>query len=203
MNSIRYDEKEIYPSKVVCIGRNYADHIRELENQVPSEPVVFIKPNSSISSTLQTRTDSIIHFESEISFLLINEQLAGVGFGLDLTRRDIQTALKQQGLPWARAKAFDASAVFSRFVPFDGLVNDLKLELIINAQLRQIGNAKSMLYKPEQLLDEIKTFMTLEDGDILMTGTPEGVGPVIAGDEYTGRIYQRDNMLVEAHWMAQ
>ncbi len=130
MKSVRLNGNEVFPSKIVCIGRNYVEHIRELGNEIPTEPVIFIKPNSAIAENIHSNDSEEIHFEGEISFMVRSGELAAVGFGLDLTKRNLQSRLKAKGLPWERAKAFDGAAVFSEFVSFDGGINDLRLELI-------------------------------------------------------------------------
>jgi len=202
MKTITLDKKQIHPSKVVCIGRNYVDHIKELNNEIPTEPVIFLKPNSSISEDLKFNDKDAVHYESEISFMVQSGKLAAVGFGLDLTKRDIQSQLKAKGLPWERAKAFDGSAVFSEFVSFEK-IEDLRLELFINGEFKQSGGYDLMLYKPEAVYKEICTFMTLEDGDIIMTGTPNGVGKINIGDEFIGRIYANETLLVERSWAVE
>lgn len=202
MNHIKFANKLLFSSKIVCVGRNYAEHIKELGNDVPEEPVIFIKPNSAIHDEIVTGKD-VIHYEGEIVFLIISGNIAGVGFGLDLTKREIQNRLKEKGLPWERAKAFDKSAVFSEFVEFSGDVNDLRLELYINDKLVQSGGCDMMLHKPDMLLAEIKSFLTLEDGDIIMSGTPKGVGAIRVGDSFLGKIYVGERLLVEDSWVAK
>jgi len=164
MNSIKWDGKTIYPSKIVCIGRNYADHIKELDNQASQEPVIFIKPNSAISNDIHSIKKEVVHFEGEITFLISAGEFSGVGFGLDLTKREVQSKLKAKGLPWERAKSFNKSAVFSEFVSFNGDISDLRLELYINDSLVQKGSYELMLNKPDQILAEVKGFLSLEDG---------------------------------------
>jgi len=201
MNNITFNNKSIHPSKVVCIGRNYVEHIKELKNEIPSEPVIFMKPNSAISDKIVVNGKDEIHYEAEISFVVDNNGvLAAVGIGLDLTKRQIQSKLKAKGLPWERAKAFDGSAVFSEFVEIDSETQYLRLELWINHQLIQSGGVDLMLYKPDEILQEINSFSTLRDGDIIMTGTPEGVGIVSKGDVFVGKIYNKDTLLVEKKW---
>ncbi|VAW47578.1 2-keto-4-pentenoate hydratase [hydrothermal vent metagenome] len=200
-NNILFNGKRVSPSKVVCVGRNYVAHIKELNNAIPTESVIFIKPNSAISSELLLPGSDEIHYEGELSFLLDGGELVGVGFGLDLTKRQIQNGLKNKGLPWERAKAFDGSAVFSDFVAITGAIEALNMELYINGQLQQKGGCTMMLNSPAELVKEISSFMTLEDGDILMTGTPAGVGQVHAGDEFAGRIFNADQLLIEARWL--
>ncbi len=203
MNCVKLAEKEIYPSKIVCVGLNYSEHIKELFNEAPGEPVIFIKPNSAIYHDVVFDKKDIIHYEGEITFLIISGKIAGVGFGLDLTKREVQWQLKEKGLPWERSKAFDKSAVFSEFVDFRGEVNNLRLELYINDKLTQSGGYDLMLYKPEVLISEIKSFLTLEDGDLIMTGTPKGVGAIRVGDRLVGRVYAGDKLLVEGIWVVR
>lgn len=203
MKSINWDGKAIYPSKIVCIGRNYAEHIKEFDNEPDQDPVIFIKPNSAISNEIYSSKSELIHYEGEITFLIESGELRGIGFGLDLTKRDLQYQLKTKGWPWELAKAFDRSAVFSEFASFNGDVAGLRMELHINDVLVQHGDYDLMLSKPAQMLDYAKSFLTLEDGDLLMTGTPKGVGPVNAGDRYLGRVFEKDKLLVEGLWVVK
>ncbi|MGJ8663798.1 MAG: fumarylacetoacetate hydrolase family protein [Marinicella sp.] len=202
-NAVYFKNQSVKPSKVVCVGRNYVEHIKELNNAVPAEPVIFVKPNSAITSELVLAGKDEIHYESELAFLVDQGELVGVGFGLDLTKRKLQNTLKNNGLPWERAKAFDRSAVFSEFVPVDGAIETLHLELYINGQLKQKGGCSMMLYQPHDLIKEITSFMTLEDGDVVMTGTPAGVGQVQAEDEFNGRIFAGSRLLLETYWSVQ
>lgn len=203
MKPVKLDGKDIFPSKIICIGRNYVEHIRELGNEIPEEPVIFIKPNSAISAEIHPGNPGEIHFEGELSLMIRDGKLAAVGFGLDLTKRDLQSRLKARGLPWERSKAFDGAAVFGDFVTFGGSVNDLRLELFINDRLVQQGGCELMMYKPDEILAEIETFLSLEDGDLIMTGTPAGVGPIHAGDRFNGRVFEKDKLLVESSWVVQ
>lgn len=196
------DGEAVCPSKVVCIGRNYADHVRELNNEMPTEPVFFIKPNSAIGESLRCGGEHAVHYEGEIVLCVRQGTIAGVGFGLDLTRREVQTILKEKGLPWERAKAFDGAAVFSDFVSFSGDVSTLRLELYINDTLVQAGGYELMLYKPDQVMSEITGLFTLYDNDLVMTGTPKGVGIVVQGDKFCGKVFAADTLLVEATWVA-
>ncbi len=198
MQHITIDNKFIYPSKVVCIGRNYTEHIKELNNETPDEMVFFIKPNSSISDKLIfPKGHNSCHYEAEISFLIEENKISAVGFGLDLTLREIQSKLKKKGLPWERAKAFNNSAVFSKFVPFNKDITKLSIELYINSQLRQKGDYSLMINKPEEIIKEANSFLSFEDGDILMSGTPSGVGAFKIGDVFTGKILYADEVIVE------
>ncbi|WP_275097124.1 fumarylacetoacetate hydrolase family protein [Sedimenticola hydrogenitrophicus] len=202
MQSILFEQRPITPSKVVCIGRNYVDHAKELNNEVPSSPVIFIKPNSAISNELYAGTLQPLHYEGEIALLIMDGAIAGVGFGLDLTNREIQTELKARGLPWERAKAFDRAAVFSDFVRLADPVESLRLELRINDSLAQQGGYELMIFKPDFLLEEIARTFTLEDGDIILTGTPKGVGTFNRGDRFIGTILSGDKTLVSRAWTA-
>ncbi|MEA3498404.1 MAG: fumarylacetoacetate hydrolase family protein [Campylobacterota bacterium] len=199
MKTIKYNNKNITPSKVVCIGRNYVEHIEELGNDTPDTMVVFNKTNSAISDKLYFISEDT-RFEGEICFLIVDGKIEGVGFGLDLTKADIQNKMKSKGLPWERAKSFNNSAVLGEFVPFDGDVTKLRLELFINDNLIQFANYDLMIYKPFEMIDEIKSFMSLEDGDIVMSGTPKGVGTYKVGDKFIGKIYCEDIPLVESSW---
>ena len=200
MKSIKLEEKTLYPSKIVCIGQNYVDHIKELGNEMPSQPVFFIKPNSAIAAEVKTHEHDVIHHEGEISFIVMGNKLAAVGFGLDLTKREVQTSLRNKGLPWERAKAFDGSAVFSDFVGIDGGLQSLRLELSINGRIVQEGGYELMMNKPEAILAEAGSFLSFEDGDVIMSGTPKGVGPINTGDRLHGKVFTADKLLVEKNW---
>lgn len=203
MKSLRLGSVSFTPSKIVCIGRNYLEHIRELGNETPDAMVIFNKPNSAISDRLQATHGEPLHYEGEICFMVRAGKLHAVGFGLDLTRRELQSKLKARGLPWERAKAFDGAACFSDFIPLDGIeIEGLSLQLEINGELRQDGGYQLMMHKPEKILREIQQFMSLEDDDVIMTGTPEGVGQVTAGDRFVGRIKIGDEVLVSREWLA-
>lgn len=201
MKSVRFEKRDITPSKIICIGRNYVEHIKELGNEVPSSMVIFLKPNSSVSKEIFTCSDKI-HYEAEISFLIEDDEISGVGFGLDLTKREIQSKLKEKGLPWERAKAFDNSAVFSEFVKCKD-INSLHVRLYINDKLVQDGGVELMMYKPDEILKEIKSFMSFEDGDIIMSGTPKGVGVINSGDKFVGEILEDNRVLIQREWIVK
>lgn len=203
MNAVMLECSEIIPSKIICIGRNYVGHINELNNSTPTEPVIFIKPNSAISNEILFDPENTIHYEGEITFLVHSGELYGVGFGLDLTKRDIQDNLKKNGLPWERAKSFNNSAVFSHFAILKTEISCLRMELQINNILVQNATYDLMRYKPEIILKEVKSFLTLEDGDLIMTGTPKGVGELRIGDEYLSRIYNNSELLLEHSWVVK
>jgi len=202
MNKIIVDNKEIYSSKVFCIGRNYTEHIAELNNETPDEMVFFIKPNSSISDSLVfPKGNNSCHYEAEISFLINENKITAVGFGLDLTLREVQSKLKAKGLPWERAKSFDNASVFSQFKSFDGDINQLSIQLFINGELRQDGNVPMMINKPYEIIKEANTFLSFEDGDILMSGTPKGVGEFKVGDKFLGKILYKNEILIKKEFI--
>jgi len=204
MNTVICNGTPVTPSKVVCVGLNYVAHIRELGNEIPEDMVVFIKPNSAISNTLQSSIDGeALHYEGEIALLIRNNTFAAVGFGIDLTRRELQSKLKQKGLPWERAKAFNNAAVFSAFVPLPDNVGSLSLQLKVDDKPRQAGGVEMMTYKPATILSELQKFTTLEDGDLVMTGTPEGVGVINKGERFEGAVLSDNEVLVSASWIAR
>ena len=198
MNRVVLNDKEIFPSKVVCIGRNYMEHIKELNNEVPEDMVFFIKPNSAISEKLNfPKNQNSCHYEAEISFLIEDNKISAVSFGLDLTLREIQSKLKEKGLPWERAKSFDGAAVFSKFVNFDGDISKLGIELYINGELKQKGDYSLMINKPFEIIKEANSFLSFEDGDILMSGTPKGVSSFNIGDIFVGKILFDEKVIIE------
>ena len=198
MNKIVLEDKEIFPSKVVCIGRNYMEHIKELNNEVPEDMVFFIKPNSAISNKLDfPKNQNSCHYEAEISFLIVDNKISAVSFGLDLTLREVQSKLKEKGLPWERAKSFDGAAVFSKFVNFDGDISKLGIELYINGELKQKGDYSLMINKPLEIIKEANSFLSFENGDILMSGTPSGVGSFKVGDVFLGKILLDEKIIIE------
>ncbi|EJL6398343.1 fumarylacetoacetate hydrolase family protein [Vibrio navarrensis] len=203
MHPIYLGNKKLQPSKVLCVGRNYVEHIKELDNALPEQMVLFHKPATSVTLSLSSFHQEPLHYEAEICFVVEDGQYTGVGIGLDLTKREMQSYLKGKGLPWERAKAFDGSAVMSRFVSLAGLdVGDLNLELFINCVRVQKGHVNQMLYSPQAILAELKGYVTLQDGDIVMTGTPQGVGVVHKGDVFLGRLKCGKHTLIEIEWLA-
>ena len=204
MKTITVDNRTLTPSKIICIGRNYVEHIAELGNEVPDEMVVFNKPNSAISTELFSYHQEQLHYEGELCFLIENGQISAVGFGLDITKRALQSKLKSKGLPWERAKAFNAAAVFSDFISInqDDINETLSLELSINDEITQAGGVELMMYKPADILPELKTYTELNDGDIIMTGTPKGVGLIVSGARFKGRILSGNKEIVSTCWTA-
>jgi 2-keto-4-pentenoate hydratase/2-oxohepta-3-ene-1,7-dioic acid hydratase in catechol pathway len=184
---------------VICIGRNYVEHIHELNNEIPSSMVIFNKPNSAITDTLHFITPDT-RFEGEICFLMMGGEIAGVGFGLDLTKGELQNHLKSKGLPWERAKGFDRSAVLSDFVPLRDPLESLWMSLHINDTLVQEATYELMIYKPLEMVREIQSFMSIEEGDVIMSGTPKGVNTYAVGERFVGRIFSDEKLLLEAGW---
>ena len=193
--------------KIICIGRNYLDHASELGNSPPSEPMFFLKPDSSLlhkrhAFYIPDWTNEV-HYEVELVVKIkklgkaIQKKYASryydeVGLGIDFTARDVQSKLKAKGHPWEKAKSFDGSAVVSeKFIQLDSLgknVQDLNFDLSINGSTVQSGLTAEMIFKVDDLISYISQFMTLKTGDLLFTGTPSGVGPVRSGDKITGTL---------------
>ncbi|MEP0357030.1 fumarylacetoacetate hydrolase family protein [Paraglaciecola sp.] len=185
--------------KVVCVGRNYLKHIQELNNEVPSEPLLFMKPATALCPLHQPivipKDKGPCHNELEVAVLIketltqasikdTKEAIWGLGLGLDLTLRDVQSKLKAKGQPWERAKAFDHSCPVSQFIEKQHVPDytNLAFSLMVGGDIRQQGNTQHMMYSIIELIVEISNHFTLVAGDIVMTGTPEGVGPLFAED---------------------
>jgi len=191
--------------KLICIGRNYAAHIDELNNERPSEPVVFIKPDSAILPKEQDfyipEFSNDVHYEVEVLVKIkkvgkhIAQQFAHkyydeVSLGIDFTARDLQSSLKAKGLPWEKAKGFDGAAVVGKWIAKEKYENldRLGFSLLKNGEIVQNGDTSLMLWKINELISYVSTYFTLKKGDILFTGTPAGVGKVVANDYLQGRI---------------
>ena len=185
--------------KIICIGRNYIEHAKELNNPVPKEPVFFMKPESSIVRNnfpfFYPEFSKEIHYEAEIVLHIckvgkyIQERYANtyydaIGTGIDFTARDLQQKCKEKGLPWEMAKAFDGSAPISEFIPKDSFasMDDLNIRLDLNETTVQDGSSKDMIFTFDQIIAYISQFLTLKIGDLIFTGTPAGVGPVKLND---------------------
>ncbi|WP_299002773.1 fumarylacetoacetate hydrolase family protein [uncultured Shewanella sp.] len=203
MHSIKVDEQAIQPSKIVCVGRNYVEHIKELNNDVPNDLVIFIKPNSAISTRLKAYHTEALHYETELCFLYQGGRFSAVGVGLDLTKRALQSQLKQKGLPWEKAKAFDGSVVFSDFVSIDSVDPSLSFSLSIDNEVIQQGDIALMIHSPQAILADILSFMSLEDGDIVMTGTPKGVGQLKPKSHYCAEVMLNGDTLLTQEWLAE
>ncbi|MFK3797215.1 MULTISPECIES: fumarylacetoacetate hydrolase family protein [unclassified Pseudomonas] len=187
--------------KVVCIGRNYAEHAKELDNPVPTEPLLFIKPGSCVVeieggfSIPQDRGS--VHYEAEIAVLIgkplsknpsreeVLDAISGFAPALDLTLRDVQSKLKEKGLPWEIAKSFDGAAVIAPFVSADAYpdLTDIAIRLTVNGEVRQDGNSSQMLNPIVPMIQHMASQFSLQAGDVILTGTPAGVGPFHVGDQ--------------------
>ncbi|HBN03721.1 MAG TPA: 2-hydroxyhepta-2,4-diene-1,7-dioate isomerase [Bacteroidetes bacterium] len=190
--------------KIICIGRNYAAHAAELGNELAAEPVIFMKPDSAVFRQRDAfyipDWTSDVHYELEVVVRInrlgknIEAKFAPKYFaeftvGIDFTARDVQSALKAKGLPWEKAKAFDQSAVLGDFLSVDDFdLNNLHFQLKKNGQVVQDGDTSLMLHNISQLIEHSSQYFTLKIGDLLFTGTPEGVGPVAPGDLLEGFI---------------
>ena len=191
--------------KLICIGRNYTDHIKELENDKPTDPVVFLKPDTSILLKKQPffipDFSDDVHHEVEVLVKInkVGKHIAKkfahkyydeIGLGIDFTARDLQSQLKGKGLPWEKAKAFDGAAVIGKWLPKSDFenINEINFSLEKNGSLVQQGNTNLMLWKIDELIEYVSKYFTLKIGDIIFTGTPAGVGKVIANDKLNGFI---------------
>ncbi|MCG9709763.1 MULTISPECIES: fumarylacetoacetate hydrolase family protein [unclassified Pseudoalteromonas] len=202
MQSVKWNGDVFTSSKIICVGRNFAAHIAELNNETPASMVLFAKPNSAITDMLNSEhLGEALHYETELCFLVKNKQLAAVGLGLDLTKRELQSILKEKGLPWERAKAFNGSALFTEFVAVNDSLH-YQFSLKIDGKETQLGDTKLMLFNAEQILAEISEFMDLEDGDIIMTGTPAGVGKVAANSTFAVTLMDGQQELLSHQWQA-
>jgi len=185
--------------KLICVGRNYAAHAAEMGNDVPESPMIFLKPASAItpdgSDIVIPERSSDVHHEIELVAAIglggkdireanARDHVAGYAVGLDMTARDIQASAKKEGHPWTVAKGFDTFAPLGMFVPARAVLDpqSLKLRLEVNGEVRQEGRTSDMLFPVAQLVAFCSSIMTLEPGDLIYTGTPEGVGPVVPGD---------------------
>jgi 2-keto-4-pentenoate hydratase/2-oxohepta-3-ene-1,7-dioic acid hydratase in catechol pathway len=195
--------------KLICIGRNYTDHIKELQNEKPTDPVVFLKPDTAILLKKQPffipDFSDDVHHEVEVLVKIkkvgkhIDKKFAHkyydeIGLGIDFTARDLQAQLKAKGLPWEKAKAFDGAAVIGQWLPktnFQNL-NDINFSLKKNDAIVQTGNTALMLWKIDELIEYVSKYFTLKIGDIIFTGTPAGVGKVIANDNLKGYIEKEE-----------
>lgn len=203
MKTVVVDGKRVAPSKVVCVGRNYVEHIQELNNEMPTSMVIFMKPNSAVSEVLVSGKNPL-HYEGEISFLIKHGRVSAVAFGLDLTNRVLQNELKEKGLPWERAKAFDGAGVFSSFVSIDeSEIEKLSMQLWINGVLTQEGGIGLMIHKPLDIIEEINSFSSLIDNDIVMSGTPRGVGSFKSGDIFVGKIFVGKKEILSKEWITK
>jgi len=185
--------------KIVCLARNYAEHARELGNETPAAPVLFMKPATSVigdgEAVIIPAYSQECHYEVELAVLIgrecravsadkAMEFVAGYGTAIDMTLRDVQNGLKAKGLPWEIAKGFDTACPLSDFVPAAAVADphSLTLRLTVNGELRQDGRSGDMIHRVPQIIAQISAIFTLQPGDVVLTGTPAGVGRVVAGD---------------------
>lgn len=198
--------------KIVCVGRNYADHAKELNNPIPESPLLFIKPATAAIDFLEPivlpKHQDECHHELEMAILIgapltnataahARSAVAGIGLALDLTLRGLQSQLKQKGHPWERAKAFDGSCPLSAFVAINNHdLQNLHLKLIKNGQLQQAAYTADMLFSTLDLLQEISQSFTLLPGDVVLTGTPAGVGPLYKGDTLEASLATADDTIL-------
>jgi 2-keto-4-pentenoate hydratase/2-oxohepta-3-ene-1,7-dioic acid hydratase in catechol pathway len=190
--------------KIFCIGRNYADHVKELNNELPEVPLVFMKPTSSLlikdRHFFYPEFSNDIHYEGEVVLKIgkngkhIQPEFAlsyieAVGYGIDFTARDIQENCKKAGHPWEIAKGFDSSAAISDFLPFEKYdPNNIQLTTFLNGKKVQEGNTKDLIFDFEKIITYLSKFFTIQMGDYIYTGTPAGVGPIKIGDRLEGYI---------------
>ena len=189
--------------KIICVGRNYVDHIKELSNDRPTDPVIFIKPDTALLDSSQAfyypSFSKDVHYELELVYRIgkvgknieakfAHKYIDAIGLGIDFTARDVQSRLKEKGLPWEKAKAFNGSAFVSSMRPITeaDFVSQIDFELQKNGESVQKGNSELMIWNIEALIADISQYFTLKTGDYIFTGTPAGVGPVAIGDLLSG-----------------
>ncbi|MEM3373553.1 MAG: fumarylacetoacetate hydrolase family protein [Candidatus Anstonellales archaeon] len=202
---IKNSEKEFIVGKIACVGKNYLEHAKELGDAVPEKPVIFLKPSSSIifsgEKIVYPEFSKSLHYETELVLLMgktgkkISKKdalnyIAGYTVGLDMTLRDLQSEAKRLGHPWTISKCFDTSTVLGEFIPSFEIKNpnELELKLWVNGELKQNDNTSNMIYSVEEIVEYLSFYFTLEEGDLVFTGTPKGVGEVKAGDKLVAEI---------------
>ncbi|KAF9643151.1 hypothetical protein BDM02DRAFT_3157507 [Thelephora ganbajun] len=198
---------DLHPPQIVAIGRNYLDHVKELNNAIPKEPFFFLKPTSSYlpsqtpGAKLQIPRGVLAHHEVELGLVIgtpgrdISQEnalshIAGYILAVDMTARNVQDAAKSKGLPWSAAKGMDTFTPVGGFIPKDTVVDphNLQLSLKVNGQMKQNGCTSDMMFKIPALIEHVSSIMSLETGDVILTGTPSGVGPVKLGDKVSCRL---------------
>lgn len=190
---VSFLNKKISIQNIYCVGRNYALHAKELGNAIPKEPVIFLKPNSSIIFSEDyielPKNSQDVHHEVEIVLLIgKNKKIEGLGIGIDVTARDIQEKLKNEKLPWALAKGLRTFAPVSDFISYEAVKQPIEFSLSINGSQKQIGSSKDMIFSFEFLVYFLEERFGLMEGDLIFTGTPSGVGKINAGDELLAQI---------------
>ncbi len=202
---LKNSTKEFTIGKIVCVGRNYAEHAKELGNEIPEKPVIFLKPASSVifngGKIIYPNFSKEMHHEVELVLLIgktikdadkqsAEQAIEGYGVGLDMTLRDIQSELKKKGHPWTIAKCFDTSAVLSEFISkhdYNLTLNE-EISLKVNDEIRQKEKLNKMIFNPSEIVEYISSLMILEEGDLIFTGTPAGVGNVEKGNKLFAEI---------------
>ena len=200
--------------KIICVGRNFADHAKELGNDIPDEPVIFMKPKSAL---LQSHTPfyypeftNELHYECELVLRVCkngkyiqerhaNNYYNGIAVGIDFTARDIQDELKKKGLPWEKAKAFDNSAAIGKFIDITPELDRKNINFCLykNKELVQQGNSGNMIFSFDSIVEHISNYFSLNIGDLIFTGTPAGVGECVVGDELEGFIEEQKLLTLE------
>jgi len=197
--------------KIICIGRNYVDHAKEMNSKVPSSPLIFIKPETALNKSGKMKYPdftSELHYELELVLEIketaknipienASQYINRIGLGIDFTARDIQAKCKEKGHPWEKAKAFDNSAALGKLIDISEIDNmkDLKFQLLKGDKVLQNGKSKDMIFSPDHIISYSSQYFTLCKGDLIYTGTPSGVGPVNIGDHFKGIL--NDKMLLE------
>lgn len=198
--------------KIICIGRNYAEHAKEMKSELPVNPVFFMKPDTALlkehdfyfpdfTNDLHHEIELVLkiskagkHIEQQFASKYYNE----IGLGIDFTARDLQAECKSKGLPWEIAKAFDNSAPIGTFIKTEGLhLSNIDFELKINGESRQVGNSSQMLFNFDKIISYVSKFVSLKVGDLIYTGTPQGVGPVKVGDKLEGFMLGQSNLKLD------
>ena len=202
--------------KIICIGRNYAEHAKEMKSEVPTEPVFFLKPETALlkekdfyypefTKDLHHEVEIVLkiskngkHIAKEFASQYYNE----IGIGIDFTARDLQIKCKEKGLPWEKAKAFDNAAPIGDFVPKENFASlkNISFQLNINGNQRQIGNTKDLIFSFEKIISYVSQFITLKTGDLIFTGTPEGVSAVNIGDVLEASIENKKMFHLNIKW---
>jgi 2-keto-4-pentenoate hydratase/2-oxohepta-3-ene-1,7-dioic acid hydratase in catechol pathway len=210
---LRGEDKFYTVGKIICLGQNYAEHAKEMKFEVPASPVFFFKPPSAIihggGQIILPEISHDVHHEVEMTILIGKKgynihrsaalsHIAGYGIGLDMTMRDIQNEAKKKGLPWALAKGFDTSAPVSEFIPAEtiGDPGSLNVRLFINGKLRQSSSTGKFVFPVDKVIAYISQFITIEPGDIIFTGTPEGVSRVEHGDSLEASLLDSGNNIL-------
>ena len=209
-------KEEITVGKIFCLGRNYIEHAKEMKSEVPTQPIIFLKPQSAIihdgETIIKPKISNELHHEVELVVVISKKgkhiqkndafnYILGYAIGLDMTLRDVQSEAKEKGLPWTLAKGFDTSAPVSDIIPADKIPNphNLTISCSVNGVIRQKSSTSKMIFTIDNIIEYVSSIFTLERGDLIFTGTPEGVGEVKPGDRITAEI---ENFISISHPIA-